>query len=171
MLSTDDIIEWAGLEGVVQGRAEIVAQWEIPADDRRVLTEVGIPRQVQPFFEAAFQPEAEPILRSAELGGLYKVGWDLGRDIGIATGARGVYAIDPDEPEDDAFVNSSAVRLAEFLHHAGRVRGEFPRMSDAEIDDAVARLKSNLEALDNAAFAEPGHWWALVFEQMEAGLL
>ena len=51
-------------------------------------------------------------------------------------------------------------------HRAGSVA-----RTDEEIAERVESLADTLRDVDPPAFARPGNWWSLVFEQMRHGLL
>jgi hypothetical protein len=170
MLTFDDIAEWAGPEGVVQADRDTAADWTISDGEKQALVEVGLPRFVDPFFEARVQSDTQPTIHSESAGDLYQIGWDMGRQLGVAEAGRGVYAIDPEGELPELFVNSSAVELIEFLHHVGRLRQEYPRMTDTQIDASLADLKPSLTKIDERAFRSPSDWWSQVFEQMELGM-
>jgi hypothetical protein len=171
MLASEDIIEWAGPDGIIKAGPELVSNWAITDAEKEILLRVGLPKRVEPFFEATIQEQEQPAITSSAHGALYKIGWDLGNDIAAASGSAGVFAVDPTGNEPDIFVNSTLVELASFLHESGKVRSVFSTMSDEEIDTAIADLKEKLWDIDPPAFPDSGSWWLLVFEQMEAGLL
>jgi SUKH-4 immunity protein len=170
MLTFDDIAEWAGPEGMVQADRDTAAGWAISDGEKQALVEVGLPRFVDPFFEARIQSSRQPSIHSTSSGDLYQIGWDMGREMGVASAARGVYAVDPEGELPELFVNSSAVQLVEFLHYVGQLRQEYPRMTDEQIDSSLADLKARLTKIDERAFKNAGDWWSQVFEQMELGM-
>jgi hypothetical protein len=170
VLTFEDLTAWAGPEGVVQANPEIAARWAITADERQALVRVGLPRFVDPFFEARIQASTDPTIGSKSAGKLYQIGWDMGRNIGVATEQRGIYAVDPEGELPELFVNSSAVHLVEFLHHVGRLRAEYARMEDEQIDASIAELKDLLKRADDRAFGSAHDWWCQVFEQMELSM-
>jgi hypothetical protein len=171
MLASEDIIEWAGQDGIVRARPELVNHWAITDAEKEILLRVGLPKKVAPFFEASIQEQVEPAVITKSHGAMYKIGWDLGNDIAVASDSGGIFAVDPTGDEPEIFVNSTLVQLASFLHESGKARHGFSAMSEAEIDTAIADLKERLWDIDPPAFPDSGSWWTLIFEQMEAGLL
>src|SRR5262245_3240279 len=170
MLTFEDLAQWAGPEGVVQAKADAAGAWAVTDDEKQVLVEAGLPRFVGPFFEARIQTNRAPTIESRSADGLYQVGFDMGRNIGVASAGRGVYVVDPERELPELFVNSSAVALAEFLHHVVRLRQEYPRMNGEQIDASLANLKARLVKIDESAFSNSARWLSQVFEQMELGM-
>ena len=54
------------------------------------------------------------------------------------------------------------------LRDVWRVRAE---LSDSDADEQASRLRAEVSALDAAAVDDADHWWSLVLEQLEHGLL
>jgi SUKH-4 immunity protein len=170
MPASEDITEWAGRDGIITAKPELVGNWSITDAEKEILLRVGLPKRVEPFFEASIQEQEQPVVSSRSHGALYKIGWDLGNDIAVGGESAGVFAVDPAGNEPDIFVNSTLVGLVSFLHETGKVRRDFSSMSKEAIDAAIADLRAKLQGIDPPALPDFGSWWSLVFEQMEAGL-
>jgi len=100
-------------------------------------------------------------------GALYRVANDLGLNIGV--GARGVFAVDPQDAMPDLFVNSSVADLAEFLRETGSFQSSVAGMDEGEAVARVGEIRERLERRDPAAFDGECTWWPLVFDQLESG--
>ncbi|WP_222722903.1 SUKH-4 family immunity protein [Actinomadura alba] len=168
--------EWLERTGLVYGDTDVVDRWDISAVERDVLLQNGLPRFVPPFFEATLQSETEPVMASKNHGMLYKIGWGLGNNIGIAQKGGGVYAADggvytadSEELEDDYFVNSSLGHFVKLIHRVGYHQAKVITSSEEDADRALALLRREVVEIDPPAFVEG--WWSLVFEQMEHGLM
>jgi SUKH-4 immunity protein len=171
VIASEDIIEWAGPDGIARAKPEAVSKWDISDEEKEVLLHVGLPRQVGSFFEASIQEQEEPAVTSKTHGALYRIGWDLGAHIAVGRGFSGVFAIYPDG-ELPVFVNNTLVHLAIFLHETGKTCGDRTWMSEEDWVIAVANLKARLLEVDPPALpSDLQSWWSLVFEQIEEGLL
>lgn len=155
---------------MVRARPEVVKEWAISVNDKRLLIEVGLPRAIEPFFEADIQERTDPAARLPGLGGMYKIGWDKGRNIAVAGANGAVYAVDQGGKAPGTFVNTSLSCLLDFLYQVGKQRVDVSDMTDAQAEAAVHELKSALERVDPQAFRDISFWWALVFEQLETGM-
>jgi hypothetical protein len=81
-----------------------------------------------------------------------------------------VVSIDPGADGAERFVNSSRRQFMDslaVLWDAWRVRAE---LSDSDADEQ-ARLRAEVSAIDAAAVDGGDHWWSLVLEVLEHGLL
>jgi hypothetical protein len=145
--------------------------WDIGAGDRAALVSIGLPARVEPFFEARIQTgDAPRIRRRHGLAQLYAIGWDLGRDLGVAPSDDGVFAVDPLGELPDCFVNSSVADLAAFLDAVVEARPRFADLDDAQAERIVAETRVRLASHDARAFSAADTWWSLVFEQLEIGM-
>jgi hypothetical protein len=170
-LVSADIMEWAGRDGIIKPKPEVVSKWAITDAEKDILLRVGLPRELTPFFEASVQRQVEPVVSSKSHGELYKVGWDLGNDIAVGSDSTGVWAIDPDG-EPDLFINSTLTHLVIFLHAAGKARCDNSWENWADDGPAIANLRERLTEVDAPALPpDLNTWWSLVFEQMEEGLV
>lgn len=82
-----------------------------------------------------------------------------------------VVSIEPGGDAAQRFVNSSTRQFTDslaVLRDAWRVRAE---LSERDADEQASRLRAELTALDAAAVEHADHWWSLVLEQLEHGLL
>jgi hypothetical protein len=71
----------------------------------------------------------------------------------------------------ERLVNSSRRQFIEslaILRDAWNVRAE---LSDSDAGEQASRLRAEVSALDAAALDRDYHWWSLVLEQLEQGLL
>ncbi|HEV2777178.1 MAG TPA: SUKH-4 family immunity protein [Solirubrobacteraceae bacterium] len=71
----------------------------------------------------------------------------------------------------ERFVNTSERQFLDSLHRldeAWRTRGV---LSEDAARQQAHQLRSEIEAVDPAAFNDPENWWALVIEQLEQALL
>ena len=69
------------------------------------------------------------------------------------------------------FVNSSEPLFRESLEALRAAWDARRSLSDAEADAQARRLRAELTAIDPPAVTGIDHWWALVLEQLDDGLL
>jgi hypothetical protein len=145
--------------------------WDVGAEDRAALASIGLPARVEPFFEARIQTADAPRIRRRHgLAALYAIGWDLGRDLGIAPNGDGVFAVDPLGELPDCFVNSSVADLVAFLDAVVEARRRFVGLDVVQAERIVAETRVRLASQDPRAFSTANTWWSLVFEQLEIGM-
>lgn len=59
-LSHDDLTDWAGAEHVHRAGPAVIANWRISGEDKRLLTEVGVPEVENLIDRVCFQAEPHP---------------------------------------------------------------------------------------------------------------
>lgn len=166
-LAYDDLVDWAGEEGVTRADRQTVAKWRIPEADKAVLVDVGVPNSDDvPFTRVCFQREAEPAVSTADGRLLYLLAEDQSPDYagGVLTWS---WAVEPGTgvvhyvmPDGKAwFANSSVVLWIQCLHHYGlRVDAcDLLLNADFHEEDAVLaeleELAAELAEFDPSAFA------------------
>ncbi|MGD1221707.1 SUKH-4 family immunity protein [Streptomyces krungchingensis] len=173
-LTYEDLVDWAGGQGVTRAKVSEVGDWRIPDADKAVLTEVGIPHTVDtPLTPVCFQGP-QPSLSTTDGRLLYRVAErqlsDLPDDAltsswAVEPDTGRVYCVQPDgEPW---FANSSLVLWVQSLHHYG-LRVDtcdlLLNAGDHEEDAVLAELEelaAELEECDPPAFAGyQGYIWA-----------
>lgn len=140
----------------------------LPANAVAVLTEIGLPRHVDPLFRIGDMAMINVPSRS----GLYcRVGSDFGTDLCVSadTGEVESFSLTGEYPA--RFVNTSLALFVEFLVLVSAERKRFPDLGDHEIDQLITSLAERLRQLDGRAFADPDNWWAVIVEQLQDGLL
>jgi hypothetical protein len=100
-----------------------------------------------------------------------KIGTDYGTDIGIVADTGEVLSLSSTGHYPSRFVNSSLEHFVEFLCHVIAARQRFRGRDFAETAPLVKGLESELRARDPGAFSDADHWWPVIFEQMNVGLL
>ncbi|MFB6638089.1 SUKH-4 family immunity protein [Streptomyces chartreusis] len=174
-LTYEDLVDWAGGQGVTRAKGSEVGGWRIPDADKAVLMEVGIPHtEDTPLTRVCFQGGPQPSLPTTDGRLLYRMAeqqlsnlpdsvltssWAVEPDTGS------VYYVQPDgEPW---FANSSVVLWVQCLHHYGlRVDTcDLLLNPDHHEEDAVLaeleELAGELEECDPPAFAGyQGYIWA-----------
>jgi hypothetical protein len=141
---------------------DVVAGLPIPATAKHVLTDIGLPRGGD-FFTAADQPRM--VAR-----GWCRIGRDQATDICLDAAGHVVSTSESGE-YPDRFVNSDLAAFLRFLALVTAHRAAYAARSDEESDAHVDALAGALAGVDSEAFAKPGNWWSLVFEQLRHGLL
>jgi hypothetical protein len=152
----------------------VIEQWYRPPQvdglglsttDRSLLTDIGVPTALGPLFVG------RPMLDGLSVGGtvLVRFASEYGADLAIEPSSGHVLSL-----LHDGGIRYVDTDFARFLLFVCRVRPAWTRWSD--LPDTIANagaaaLRQTLRAIDAAAFGSPGHWWSLVFEQFEAGLL
>jgi hypothetical protein len=154
-----------GLHGGPWHRPPRVDGRHLATTDRALLTEFGVPATLEPLFVG------RQTLDELSVGGAVLVHFasEYGADLVIEPSSGRVLSVLHDG--GIRYVNTD---FARFLLFVCRVRPAWTRWSD--LPDTIANaeaaaLRQTLRAVDPAAFGSPGHWWSLVFEQFEAGLL
>jgi hypothetical protein len=141
---------------------DVVAGLPIPATAKHVLTDIGLPHRGD-FFTAADQPRMVA-------AGRCRIGRDQATDICLDAAGHVVSTSESGE-YPDRFVNSDLASFLRFLALVTAHRAAYAARPDDEMDAHVDVLAGALAGADSEAFADPGNWWSLVFEQMRAGLL
>jgi hypothetical protein len=85
------------------------------------------------------------------------------------TGEVGSFSLTKEYPA--RFVNTSLGLFIEFLVLVVAERKLMAGLDDEEIDQRITMLAERLRQLDERALAHPGSWWAVIFEQLQDGLL
>lgn len=166
MISHDDLARlWGEASVVCPVDVQAVA---LPADAVAVLTEVGLPRQVDPLFKI----EDMAVRNVPGREGLYcRVGSDFGTDLCVSADTGEVESFSLTGEYPTRFVNTSLALFVEFLFLVSAERKRFPDLGDDEIDQLIAALEDRLRQLDGRALADRDNWWAVIVEQLQDGLL
>ncbi|MFE4696365.1 SUKH-4 family immunity protein [Streptomyces sp. NPDC056738] len=73
-LTYDDLVDWAGGQGVTRANGSEVGDWRIPDADKTVLMEVGIPHtEDTPLTRVCFQEGPQPSLPTSDGRLLYRL--------------------------------------------------------------------------------------------------
>jgi len=165
----EDLIAVLGEGNVVRLPAAGAEFSELPADAQRILTEVGLPEEVQSLFA---QSGPEWVAGTGGVRKYLKIGTDYGYDIGIVADSGEVLSLSSSGHYPSRFVNSRLEYFVEFLCRVVAARQRFRGLAfETEIHPQVVSLEAELRARDPRAFSDPDHWWSVIFEQMTIGLL
>ena len=173
-LAYEDLVDWAGEQGVTRAKWSVVGGWRIPDADKAVLVEVGIPRTDDtPLTRVCLQESAQPTLPTADGRLLYLVAENQISDRPDAA-LTASWAVEPDtgavyyvqSDGEPWFANSSVVLWVQCLHHYG-LRVDtcdlLLNADDHEEDAVLAELEdlaAELEECDPPAFAGyQGYIW------------
>ncbi|WP_225638564.1 SUKH-4 family immunity protein [Streptomyces solaniscabiei] len=177
MTTYDELIAWAGARNVTRADPSVVSGWRIPADQKALLVDVGVPLVDQLIESVAFQVEAEPALGTSVGGSLYRL--TVNCHGGVVAGVQWSFGVEPGTgrvyyvlPDGEAwFANSSIGLWLRSLHHYGL------RVSESEVlhgpddceEEALAELRmlaDELKKIDPAAFdGYIGFIWAEFLER------
>ena len=125
------------------------------------------PAAMPPFFWPLTEGELPPGRPSPDVeilghdGGTFLVVSADGSVVSVAPGGDGA----------QRFVNSSTRQFTDslaVLRDAWRVRAE---LSESDADAQASHLRAAITAIDAAAVDHHDHWWSLVLEQLDQGLL
>ena len=164
----EDLIAVLGEGNVVRLPAAGAEFSELPADAQRILTEVGLPEEVQSLFA---QSGPEWVAGTGGVRKYLKIGTDYGYDIGIVADSGEVLSLSSSGHYPSRFINSSLEYFVEFLCRVVAARRRFRSLDFEEARPLVASLEAELRARDPRAFSDREHWWSVIFEQMKVGLL
>jgi len=134
------------------------------ADAVIAMTLVELPGEYQPLL-LTFQRGGA----ARQSGGLVAIGSDFGTTLYCDPADGRVLSVDDSGRLPTRFVNSSIAQLAACLSVYERAREALAAGSPG--GDDVEVLRSRLTRADAVALADPEHWWSLIVEQVEAGLL
>ena len=175
LLRHDDLVALWGSDCVYRLAAEAVKDLPIPEEAKEVLTDVGLPRELEWIAFSGDTGVDSPLPtvmslqgRPAELcrfGSAYDDLWCIELSVGA------VLVISEGDPARDRFVNSGLPCFAEFLYEYQRYVNA-PQGSSAEERWRVRRLQGRLSAIDPAALADPKSEWSLMLDDLrwEVGL-
>jgi hypothetical protein len=149
-----------GEQNVVCLSAADVDRFTLTPEARRILTEVGLPKEAEPLFE---RTDPQSVLGPGTLEHC-RIGSDGGYDI-IVDGSSGeILTVSSDGLHPERFMNSG---LEFFLGFLCRVTVQ--RRTPPGPSEKLGPLQEELRRLDPEAFEDPDYWWAVVFEQMWPG--
>jgi hypothetical protein len=159
MITHEDLAAWAGAGNVHRAALSSVADWDVPADAKDVLTYIGIPLTEQIVDEVAYQTGSVPQLTAADGQRFYQLTTSEDPRFWHAFGVKPVtgevfYVA---SGSDARFTNSSVRLLIASLHHFGRhfSGSEALQNSDDHEDEALEELRvlaDDLRAIDPPAF-------------------
>jgi len=163
-----EIIHFWGEGSLARWRPEVVAETGLPAETRRFLTDVGLPRGID--WTMQFDTQAGQLPQLEGHPGCYVIGRDYVVPICIdkTRGGR-VVAFDINGKEE--FMNSNIRLFAEFLVLYQQYRLSPQDLSDTEAQKRVTETEQRMMACDPPSLGSPDCWWALIIEQMKAGFL
>lgn len=167
-VSHEDLAQLWGEDNISLADPATLSRLGLPKGAHEVLTEVGLPKNVEPLFES----KSPSLIGSLGRTGRYcKVGSDYGTAICIETRTGEVVSISRGDEYPDRFVNSDIASFVEFMVLVTRERTSFPDLGGVEIEDAIRRLRVTLQSIDRRALDDPENWWSVIMEQMQDGLL
>jgi SUKH-4 immunity protein len=146
--------------------ADRMAGRSLSPETLRTLTQVGMPAHVPDLFVMARG-------ELPSLGRLHDV-VTLGRDEGswiVLDADEIVRSIPFDNALPERHVNASVTAFAAFLDDAAGLRVSIAQLSNAEAAVEVSAARDRLARMDPSAFSSDETWWAVIFEQLESGLL
>jgi hypothetical protein len=156
-------------EGNVVRMSSLGAEYaRLPAEAQRVLTQVGLPREVEYFFT---QQGPEWVTDADGVRKYCKIGSDYGTDICVVADSGLLLSVSASGGYPVRFVNSGLAFFVEFLCRVVSARRSYIGLDDEEVDPLVKSLEPELRARDPQAFATADRWWSVIFEQMKVGLL
>jgi hypothetical protein len=125
-----------------------------------------LPGRCKPLLLTFYGAEAR------QNGNYIVIGDDEGPELCVDASDGTVLSIDVEGGLPTRFVNSSVDQLARsleaYLEYAKKVRRARSEVDEAELAAEVQRL---IAAVDPLALGDSEHWWAVVLEQAEEGLL
>lgn len=168
-MSNEEITRFWGEDSLVRWPPELLAQTELPEDARNFLAHVGLPRGAN--WTTRFDLTMEDMRRSLSNSRFLIVGYDDEVPISLDLQRHGrVVSTEPGLGE--RFVNTDVTRFAECLvlyqRYRLAVRGLF---QEKDVRGLVSETEQAIRISDAAALSDPENWWAVVIEQMRAGLL
>ena len=132
----------------------------------RELVQSRLPRQYEPLL-LSFGGGA-----AGTQGDRVPIGDDYGTTLCCDLGSGHVLSVDADGKLPTRFVNSGIEELGQFIDEYEEVRQRLHGTpGEAEQLQLASGLRSRLLEIDPRALAEPDHWWSVICEQLEAGLL
>jgi hypothetical protein len=163
-----DLVAVWGEGNVVRLPVDGAEYAELPAEARRVLAQVGLPGEVEFFFN---QTGPEWVAGAGGVRRYLKIGTDYGYDVGIVADSGEVLTLSSAGHYPSRFVNSGLGYFVEFLCRLVAARRRFRGLDFEEARPLIAKLETELRARDPRAFNDPERWWSVIFEQMKVGLL
>jgi len=162
-------------------RAEDLRTLDIPSAAKLALEQIGLPREVEPFFTTNIQETG--ILALGEYSRftgtemlsqgdeLYRIGSDYGTEVCIRKGSGEVVSVDVQREYPTRFINTGLPQFIECLYVVSVERAEFVSLDDEEIDRRVLGIEREIARVDQRALQDDENWWAVIVEQMKDGLL
>lgn len=157
--------ELAGLWGAAHVRrldTKLVEQLPLPADAKRVMSQVGLPAH-EPWLggEPEYGRHAEmpkPIEVAGRPGRWCLLADDHGRNWSVAESGE-VVLLSLDTSSPDHFVNSSLRLFVEFLFRLELWDRHTRKLDELEAGQELVRLWTALYRIDPPAFDDPNHAW------------
>lgn len=168
MVAHEDLARLWGEGNVERVDVNALDRVTLPADAASVLVNVGLPRRVDPLFEAK---EPTMIEAPSRAGRYCQFGSDFGTELCVSTDTGDVVSVSLTGEYPDRFVNTTLALFVEFLVMVSAERARFLDLGDDQIDQVIVGLEKRLHQLDARALADPDNWWAVIVEQMRDGLL
>ena len=125
------------------------------------------PAALPPFFWPRTEGEPPP---GPPPSGVVVLGHDGGTFLVLSRNGS-VVSIEPGADRAERFVSSSRRQFSESLAMLRDAWGVRAELSESDADKRASRLRAEVSALDAAAVDGDDHWWSLILEQLEEGLL
>lgn len=166
----EDIIQFWGANNLKRWSEANLFNVLIPALSKSFLTEVGLPFRED--WTLRFDPQADGLPRLSSKPGCRRIGFDDVVPICVDEQRDGrVIAVEEDVGSSERFINSNVECFAECLVYYKQYRTAVQLASEAEVRKVIDTSESQMRGIDPAAFYSPNHWWPLIIEQMNQGLL
>jgi hypothetical protein len=167
-MSNEEIVHFWGEDLLVRWPRNLVIEMNLPEGAKRFLAEVGLPREVD--WTMRFELTPQELQRSEHDPRQLVIGYDDVAAIGLDKQREGcVVSTGPDGKQ--RFVNSDVHRFGEFLVLYQRYRLAVRNSDDEGAQEVIAKTEQEMRASDPTALSDPECWWAVIVEQMRAGLL
>jgi hypothetical protein len=171
MISPEEYRALWGEDNLVRARQEILEEINLPVETKEFLIKVGLPRQADLMFSFHLDFSRLPLIDSP---GIYRIGSDGFTEICLDEARNAcVVSIDPHKQLPDTFVNSGVLQLAECLliYRRSKVKFSNPNLDEDQARSMVRDVAEEIKRVDGNALEGEEHWWAVIIEQMEDGLL
>jgi|tagenome__1003787_1003787.scaffolds.fasta_scaffold20371733_2 hypothetical protein len=141
---------------------------DLPEDAIRVLSDVGVPRRVDPIFEST---DVRSITSARDGRTLWQFGSDGETALAIDPRSGEVLSTSPKLAHPDRHANDGVAAFVDCLLEVSETRDGLVGVRDEEAHAVVVALSERLRRLDASALAQPDNWWATIVEQLNDGLL
>jgi hypothetical protein len=141
----------------------------LPDTAKSYLLDPGLPSRVDPTFR--FGPEGDQLPRIKDRPNYLRIGFD--DDVSICLDevqAGRVMWLGGEFNVLDRYINSDVETYGECLLYFQQGRNASRDLPEEAKPPIVAAVKEKIRRADSTAFADPENAWAVMFEQIEAGL-
>lgn len=180
MISPQQVVAIWRQSGIVRAHPTEVGSVRIPDEAKRLLVEVGLPREAELGVSFTLDEGVWTLDAFAQKIGVtprddasefIRIGTDGRTQLCVAIGSGAVFAVDPAGKLPCRFVSSSLIAFLELLslyhNYAERVQS----LGEDQADTLVEQVAQEMSSVDSAAFDGPENWWSVIVEQMRDGLL